>query len=99
MSIVSIGTCACLNTPVYRGTDQTGRLTYMGGEFMFLAPQISFEDCKLLEYVLTRFVEIEEDADRKAKIQTLHAKFRDTVYTEEDMRWDEEKLQEASPEL
>ncbi len=66
---------------------------------MFLAPQISFDDCKLLEYVLTRFVDTEEDADRKAKIQALHKKFRDTVYTEEDMRWDEEKLNEASPNL
>ncbi len=66
---------------------------------MFLAPQISFEDCKLIEYVLTRFVDIEDDTDRKVKIQALHAKFRDTVYTEEDMRWDKEKLTEASPEL
>jgi hypothetical protein len=66
---------------------------------MFLAPPISFEDCQLLEYVLTRFVDLEEDGDRKAKIQALHARFRDTVYTEEDMRWDKDKLTEASPEL
>ena len=66
---------------------------------MFLAPQLSFEDCKLLEYVLTRFVEIEEDKERKVKIQALHGRFRDTVMTEESLIWDQEKLQEASPEL
>ena len=66
---------------------------------MFLAPQLSFEDCKLLEYVLTRFVDHEEDEARKAKIQTLHGRFKDTVMTEESLIWDQEKLAEASPEL
>ena len=66
---------------------------------MFLAPQLSFEDCKLLEYVLTRFVEHEEDKARKTKIQALHGRFRDTVMTEESLIWDQEKLEEASPEL
>ena len=66
---------------------------------MFLAPQLSFEDCKILEYVLTCFVEIEEDNERKAKIRALHGRFRDTVMTEESLIWDQEKLQEASPEL
>jgi hypothetical protein len=70
-----------------------------GGKRMFLAPQLSFEDCKLLEYVLTRFVEHEEDETRKVKIQTLHGRFKDTVMTEESLIWDREKLAEASPEL
>ena len=66
---------------------------------MFLAPQLSFEDCKLLEHVLTRFVDMEEDEARKAKIQALHGRFKDTVMTEESLIWDQEKLEEASPEL
>lgn len=66
---------------------------------MFLAPHLSLEDCKVLEYVLTRFLEIEEDKERKAQIQALHSKFRVTVTTEESMSWDAEKLQEESPEL
>jgi hypothetical protein len=66
---------------------------------MFLAPQLSLEECQILEYVLTRFLEIEEDEERKAQIRHLHVKFRDTVITEESMIWDAEKLQEESPEL
>lgn len=66
---------------------------------MFLAPHLSLEDCEVLEYVLTRFLEIEADEERKAHIQTLQVKFRSAVTTEESMSWDAEKLQEESPEL
>jgi hypothetical protein len=66
---------------------------------MLQAPHLSLEDCKLLEYVLTRFLEIEENEERKAQIQVLHSRFRDSVMTEEEMSWDSEKLQEESPEL
>lgn len=70
-----------------------------GGTIMFLSPQLSLRECQILEYVLTRFLEIEENEGRKAQIQRLHTKFRDTVITEENMIWDAEKLQEESPEL
>ena len=66
---------------------------------MVLAPQLSQHDCELLEYVLTRVLDIEDDNARKAQIQTLHSKFRYAVTTMEQMSWDLEKLQEASPEL
>ena len=66
---------------------------------MVLAPQLSRQDCEILEYVLTRFLDIEDDDTRKAQIQRLHTKFRYAVTTMEQMSWDMEKLQEESPEL
>jgi hypothetical protein len=71
-----------------------------GGQMMMvLAPQLSLQDCKILEYVLTRFLDVEEDDMRKAQIQRLHEKFQYAVNTMEQMSWDTEKLQEESPEL
>ena len=66
---------------------------------MEMTPQLSMHECRILEYVLTRFVEIETDPNRKAQIKKLHAKFRDSNITAESMNWDEEKLEEESPKL
>lgn len=66
---------------------------------MEMTPQLSMHECRILEYVLTRFIEIETEPNRKAQIQKLHAKFRDSNITAESMNWDAEKLEEESPNL
>ncbi len=66
---------------------------------MVLAPQLSRQECELIEYALTRVLDIEDDDGRKSQMQTLHAKFQYAVTTMEQMSWDSEKLQEESPEL
>ena len=70
-----------------------------GANAMEMTPQLSMHECRILEYVLTRFVEIETDPNRKAQIKKLHAKFRDSNITAESMDWDDEKLEEESPKL
>ena len=66
---------------------------------MFLAPDLSVQECALLEYALARFVEQEENAERQAQLRRLHEKIRATVVTEETMTWDTTKLDEESPVL
>ena len=66
---------------------------------MFLAPDLSVQEFSLLEYALARFVEQEENAERKTQLRRLHEKIRATVVTEETMTWDTAKLDEESPVL
>jgi hypothetical protein len=66
---------------------------------MAIAMELGFKEIKLIEYALTRIIDVEELAERKTQLKTLHAKIQDTITTEENMRWDKEKIQQESPEL
>jgi len=64
-----------------------------------MALTLSGQECRLIDQVLARFLNLQGNDDIRAQVQSLQLKFRSEVFTEAEMSWDSEKIKIESPEL
>jgi hypothetical protein len=64
-----------------------------------MALTLSAQECRLIDQVLARFLNLQGNDDIRAQVQALQVKFRSEMVTDAEMSWDPEKIKIESPEL